>query len=217
MKKLLLGLLIFLLTIICVYSFFNGINLFNIPSIYKINNESGKLEKKTNEAKEISDVQYENAINALNNSKQNLENAKKDYEDIIALASTDEYSSLGELQQYYREYIWIKLGVYAKENDVSAEFEFIPVSSTASNSLYDIQFTILGNYIDVIDYIYAIEGDEELKYLVEDLNMIPVEVTIEKDKTSNSDEDENKKETSEKGTATMVQATFKTRGVTILD
>lgn len=216
MKKLLLGLLIFLLTMICGVAFFCGIDLFNIPSIRKINDESSKLEEKTNEAKEISGAQYEDAIKDLNNSKEELENAKKDYEDVIALASTNEYSSLGELEQYYREYIWIKLGVYAKENNVYTKFDFVPVSNSDDNSLYDIQYTVLGNYIDLIDFIYAIEGDEDLSYLVEDLNMLPVEVEFNGDDwtvVGNS----GTKDSGASSSVTLVQATFVTRGVTILD
>lgn len=219
MKKILLGFLTILLVIICYRSIRSGIGLFNVPSIITINDSKKNLDQKNSEAHEVSTTTFDKAMNELNTNKTSFEKAKSDYEEVVALVSSSEYASFGDLERYKLEFIWIKLGIIAKENNVSAKFDLVPATSETDTSLYNIEFTILGNYIDIIDFMYSIEDDDNLRFIVENVNMIPVEVPVEKveKETVAGEEDTKSDEETKESSITMVQATFTTKGITVLN
>lgn len=188
MKKILLSSLVVIMLIILFVTISNGVHAFNVPGIKEVSESSNNLTQKIGEAKELSTTQYDNAISELNTAKASFQKEKQNYDELLSYSSKQDYTLVGQETKYPRETIWIKLGVYAKENNLKVKYEFVETNTLGK---YDINFTVVGQYIEIIDFIYSIEDDDDLKFIVENLTMIPAE--------NNN-----------------VQATFKTSNVTIL-
>lgn len=188
MKKILLSSIMVLMLIILFATISNGMRILNATGIKDISESSNSLNQKIEQAKDLSTTQYENAISELNTAKASFQKEKQNYEELVSYSSKQDYPLLGQEVNYPRETIWIKLGVYAKKNNLKVKYEFL---KTNTLNKYDINFTVVGQYIEIIDFIYSIEDDDDLKFIVENLVMTPAQ-------------DNN------------VQATFKTSNVTVL-
>ena len=188
MRKIILIIIVVLMLIGSIFTISNGARILNISGIRYISEYRSSLIQKTEQAKDLSKIQYENAISELNTAKASFQKEKQNYDELISYSSKQDYPLLGHEVKYPRETIWIKLGVYAKQNNLKVKYEFL---KTNTLNKYDINFTVVGQYIEIIDFIYSIEDDDDLKFIVENLEMKP-------------SEDNN------------VQATFKTSNVTIL-
>ena len=47
-----------------------------------------------------------------------------------------------------------------------------------SSDVYDLQFTLVGNYVSITDFLYDIEDDEELKFQIRDLKIEKTETKV---------------------------------------
>jgi len=171
LKKILLGTLLLLTVIIFFSAILTGIGLFGVPKLAKINTNSNTLKQTVQISKKIAEEDYEFAISQLNQTREEVEKAKQEYEEMCSLTSNSSKSASDE--NYTKEFIWVKLGTYAKENNLEAKFEPIQMGAQANGNVCNINYTLLGNYIDIIDFIYEIEDDDDLNFIVENLEMIP--------------------------------------------
>ena len=148
---------------------------------------------------------YDTSIKSLETSKSDFKKQKDQYDAItdetiaiIKEATTDE--------KYNIEYMWIKLGNYAKSNNltlslvepggteqaVSTTTGTTPAPTTATSTTTSTtttpttspttgaastssggEFTIKvkGNYIDVSDFIFELENDDELRFKLDKIKM----------------------------------------------
>lgn len=177
---------------------FLDIPLLGISSIKTI---IGKYDEITQEEAQLLKEQnsYTTLTTSLENAKANYEKEKSKYEsisdetiNIIKEANTEENYSL--------EYMWIKLGNYAKKNnlelvmvepgsttvnqtsdatattqDVSVVDESSSTNTTsntnATNNSNVLKIEVTGNYIDVSDFIFEVENDTELKFKLDNISM----------------------------------------------
>ena len=167
MKKILISVLIILLLILSYFALAKGIGFLKIKSINDIKNASIKLENDFNEANELSSKIYPSEVETLESAIKQLKISKQEYEN-KKLYSADE-DSLGtiEIKTYKIHYLWTILGNYRKEREVQSLT--LDLKSTETEDVYDLEFTLVGGYTNITDFIYDIENDEQLNFEIQKL------------------------------------------------
>lgn len=168
MRKILLIVLIVLLLVGAGFTIANGFELvnFQIWGIKGITAQNENIDNKNEELSSLISVTYPATLAELKTSSETLTSTKKEYEDKAILVSNSKYYM--QTEKYEIEFLWTKLGIYAKDNNVQIK---IDVVNSSTSGLYDLNFTIAGKYTDVTDFIYDIENDSKLGFKIEDFHM----------------------------------------------
>lgn len=169
MKKILILALIILLLVLSYFAFAKGIGFLKIKSINDIKTASNKLESDFNEANELSSKTYPSETEALESAIRQLKISKQEYESKNLY--NEEEGSLGsiEIKTYKIHYLWTILGNYRKDRGVQSLT--LDLKSTETKDVYDLDFTLVGSYTKITDFLYDIENDEELNFEIKDFNI----------------------------------------------
>lgn len=174
MKKILISILIVLLIILTYLAIWRG--LAKIKSLNDIKAESEKLDKTKNSATELAEQTYPKQTSELDEAIRQLKLAKQEYDNKKPYDL--EQSSIGalEVKTYKIHYLWTILGNYRKDEGVRSIN--LDLKSTNVKDVYDLQFTLVGNYVSITDFLYDIEDDEELKFEIKNLKIVKTEEKV---------------------------------------
>lgn len=186
MKKLLISIIIILLLSLTYVVGTKGLKIGSIElkSIQDIKEASQNLDEEFNKTKELSSQTYPTAIEDLDKVVKDLKIAKQQYEAKTANDSNIE-SNLGviQIEKYNIEYLWAIIGNYATKNGVKLTLD---IKSTNTKDVYNLNFSVEGNYIGITDFIYALEDDDELNFEIYDFKISSEKLTSKSDKTTNT-------------------------------
>ena len=173
MKKLLILILIALVLALTVFTIVNGVNLggLTILGIKGIQYENEKLEQKVEEATRLVTVTYPKKTSEINSNIQELEEAKKQYEDIATVSTTDEVTAAAQISNYKIETLWTTIGIHAKKAGVTINIAVI--NGTGGQNTYNLNFTVNGAYINISEFIRSIEDDSTLGFKIEEFSLKP--------------------------------------------
>lgn len=164
MKKILIAILITLLIILTYIVLARSISIagFKIDSISNIKSASENLNQNVDKANSLVDETYPGEMTTLEDAIKNLKIAKQKYES-KNIYNVDE-TELGALHvdTYKIHYLWTRLGNYRKDRGVRSLN--LDLKTTQTADVYDLQFTLIGTYSSIIEFLYDIEGDEELNF-----------------------------------------------------
>lgn len=104
------------------------------------------------------------ARNNVDTEKANFEAKRNEYAELEANASEEEIAEANKKQEYLLDYLWIIIGNYANDNNVKFKM-------TTDEVNLRINFDITGSYISIINFIYDIENDENLKFNLNGIEM----------------------------------------------
>ncbi len=168
MRKVLLAILVVILLIVCGLVIYNGFSIgkFEIWGIKQIVQENDRIEQANADLTTLVDVTFPESISKLNNSGELMEETKKQYEEQAVLISNSKYYM--QTEKYKLEFLWTRIGNYAKNNNVTPKME---VTNGSTNGVYNLIITAVGKYSKVADFIYAIENDSRLGFKIEDFSM----------------------------------------------
>lgn len=174
LKTYLLSFCIFIISVLFVVSVFSGLNIFGfkILSLRDITLKKQEVKlAKTN--LELEKTKCDVLESKLNTEKQEFKTEKNKYE-IISDETVDIINKLNTKEKYSIEYIWIKLGNYAKLNNLSIVVAepgntLNSEEKVQDDSIFKIQ--VSGSYISVASFIYNIENDDELKFKLDNIKM----------------------------------------------
>ena len=169
MRKIIISILIFLLLIGSIFFMVNGINKFNVKGIKGLDEQNSKIEEKISSLSNVISVTYVNSENNLKRAANTLQDTKTEYENQAALSNTQNPSYVSQLEKYDIDYLWTKLGNYAKNENVVIKIEL--VANGASSNLYNLNFTTTGEYVNITDFIYDIENDSKLGFKIDEFKM----------------------------------------------
>lgn len=172
MKKLLISILIALLLILSIFIAINGLNVGKIEvlGIRGINQKNSELDQKIQQATQLSTIDYQKAVDEVEENSKKLTEEKKNYEDMALLNTDSEGQATAQLQKYEVEALWVKLGNHATSEGATMKMDIVRGSSTSEN-MYDLNFTVNGSYISIIDFISDIENDSTLGFKIENFHM----------------------------------------------
>ncbi len=172
MKKtliLIIGAIILILTILAGT---RGINIgkASVYSIKQIKESSLYLDTKVEEANTETSQNYAQAINLTDESIKKLKTAKEEYETKVAPLTGNNGIGITQIEKYKIEYIWNKLGSYAKDEGIKIILDF---EETSIKDTYNIKFSLSGTYVGITNFLYHIEDDDELNYKVVNFKIEP--------------------------------------------
>lgn len=188
MKKILISVIIVLLLILSSFALAKGIGFLKIKSINDIKAASSKLDGDFNEANELSNKTYPEEVEGLEEAIKKLKISKQEFENKNLY--NNEKVSLGtvEVKTYKIHYLWTILGNYRKDRGVQSLN--LDLKSTGAQDVYDLEFTLLGSYTSITDFLYDIENDEELNFDIKNFT-ISSEITNTSNRNSNTTQTEN--------------------------
>ena len=171
-RKILLFILVILMAIGLKNSFVHGVKLpikingqnietKSYSSLLKSSKELSELKTKLQDKNE---KDFPTATKSLEIAQSSFKINKKAYDDMAANASIEEIRSVNQTKEYMLDYIWMKIGTYASDNDVKVLIDPLYAEDR-------INFDVSGQYIAVINFIYDLERDEDLSLTVDNIVM----------------------------------------------
>ncbi|MBO5412917.1 MAG: hypothetical protein J6A29_01190, partial [Clostridia bacterium] len=179
MKKLLFAVLIILLVILTYYAVDKGITIgkINILSISQIQEKNDALDAKIEEANKTIDTEYPNKMSSLKTASNKLSQAKKEYLDLTNLSTNDQIIKATLEESYAIELLWAKIGNYARNKGVDINMSVVS-SNTGTRGLYNLNFTVRGTYLSIVNFIESIENDSVLNLRIKNFKLLPSEGSI---------------------------------------
>ena len=172
MKKLLISILMGLLLILTFLTIFRGLAFagIEIPGISQIQAKSEELDAGISEATILASTEYENALKNIESDIKKLEEEKKNYNDLVTISTGDQVQSANQYQKYEIEYLWTIIGNHATSEGVVLKMDLL---SGIGENHYNLNFTVTGSYIGIIDFISDIENDTVLGFKIENFALNP--------------------------------------------
>lgn len=171
MRKIIISIIVALLLIGSAFFMVNGISDVGIIGIKGLNEKNNTIEQKISELSNAISVTYVNTESNLKSTANTLQASKTEYENQAILSNSNSPSYASKLEKYDIDYLWTKLGNYAKDENVVIKIEL--VSGGASQNLYNLNFTVTGDYMDTTNFIYDIENDSKLGFKIDEFKMVP--------------------------------------------
>lgn len=174
MKKLLMSILIALLLLLSIFLIIQGIEIgnFAIPGIRTIKAKSEELDAKIQEAAKLTEKDYRQIENDVEENTKKLKQEKQNYEDIIAIAGDGENAAGNQLEKYEIETLWVRIGNHATSEGVVMQMDVLRGTNN-TEGVFNLKFTATGSYISITDFISDIENDSTLGFKIEEFKMIP--------------------------------------------
>lgn len=174
MKKLLISILIVLLVVLAYFAIFQGISIgsVNILSVEQIIDKNDNLTSKISEANALLKKDYPTKKENLSEEVSNLLQKKEDYFEIAKKSTEGEIKEANTEETYLLEYLWVRVGRHAKFKGVNIEMVFSS-GTTGESNMQNLKFTVKGQYVGIIEFIYAIEDDSELGFKIENFKLVP--------------------------------------------
>ncbi len=210
MRRILLSILTILLIILVYFTFTNGISIgsFKILSWNELVENNNKLDKNIEDLEILSSVLYPQEQSKLNDSYKQLTLRKGEYADLVLYSTENELEKASQTEIYETEFLWTKLGNYAtKNNGIDMKIDVVKGSSGQPNQ-YNLNFTLIGEYIYISDFISAVENDAKLGFRIDKFLLVP---KIENSSNNNQSEEQ----TEQKVDTNLLQATFTVENVGI--
>lgn len=172
MRKILLGIILALLVLLAFFFVRSGIKIgnFQIMGIIHISEESKEMEQELENLTKITNIDFPQRQSELDKSVQELKTAKQTYEEKSAYSTDDEIVAALRNQTHEVEHLLTKVGTYATKEGIGLN---INPQTTGVEKTYDLIFTAEGRYIGIIDFLYAIEDDNELEFKIESFKLLP--------------------------------------------
>ena len=192
MKRLLITISLIVLTcfgyVIIANGFSNEQFGLDISSYSDIENDSAEMTKLLAAYNKKNDEEYETTLTSLNGAITKYKKSKQEYEDVLKLLEeqmgTNEDGIHSSKVSYEIEFLLAELGLYGDKEGLDIEMTLSKSNAFDENAtslgytLCDMNFKVSGEYMDIAEFLYDIEGNDELGFEIRDFNMIPTETTF---------------------------------------
>lgn len=173
MKKLLISVIIILLIILTGITVVNGINVgkLSILGIRDIKEKNDQLDSTVQQATKLASTDYQKKINDLNDEIKKLENEKQEYEEMVSVSTDAQTHAANQFIGGYKlSYLYVKIGTHAKTEGVDMKMD-VATSSSGSEDMYNLNFTVTGAYARIAEFITDIEDDSSLGFKIEEFKI----------------------------------------------
>ena len=186
MKRRLINSLIFILILMVIILIVLGLrsNSFGIESYISLEKKSAEISKQIADLEKRSKDNFEEKKKALLELSEKYENEKLKYETRSKNLKVGIEEIKTSFDLYDIDFLWTIIGNYATEEGVSLKLDVLKVSENkdfldADYILCDLYFTISGNYLSLIDFVYDLEDDERLNFEINDFSLNKVNENLE--------------------------------------
>lgn len=165
MKNTLTFVICLLIILLVVLLMVNGLSIgnFKILSISQIIQNNENLDKGIDDLNNLKNSVYRKKLSDLEVSTKDLSTSKQKYLDVASVSTQEEIRAATLVQTYSMEYLWSKLGGYATKEGVNLKLEV----QTSDENNDTLKFTVKGSYVGIINYLTAIEDDDDLGFRIE--------------------------------------------------
>ena len=176
MRKVLISILIIVLIILAYFIVFQGVSIgqFKILGTKQISELSITLKQKADEANYKVAQELPNKKQEVLTSVGTLLANKENYFRVANISTETELSEATIEESYNAEYLYLKIGGYARQEGVKMRMD-IMVTDNEDSEIKNLAFTVTGKYVGIIDFISALENDNELDFVINSFKMIPSE------------------------------------------
>lgn len=183
MKKLLISVLVVLLLVLTYFLVFKNVKIasWTSTSINDIKALDENLNTQIEVAKQTNNQEYPQSIGSLEDSIKSLKVAKAEYESKLKYVSEDVELGTIHIKQYKIERLWIALANYAEDEGVELKLDLL---DTNVKDVYDLNVTVTGEYMGVMDFIYDVEKDDTLGFKILSFKLNPHSITTTTDGTT---------------------------------
>lgn len=177
MKKLLILILIALVLALTIFTIINGIEIggLSVLGIKQIQDKNAELEETVTEATRLASSNFPSAVSELNASMDDLQEQKTAYEDMVAVSDTGDVQTASQLSNYNLDFLWTQIGTHATSEGVNIDMAL--TQGTGGQNVYNINFTAVGSYVGISEFIRDIEDDSDLAFKIEEFSMTAGEST----------------------------------------
>ena len=171
MKKLLISILIILVFVLTAFTIVKGVQIgsFQIWGVMDIQKNNAQLESTVTEATRLASTTFPSKVSEVNASMENLEKEKTTYEDMVAVSSTGDVQTASQLSNYTLDFLWTEIGTHATSEGVNIDITLTP--GTGGSDVYNMNFTAVGSYVGITEFIRDIEDDSDLAFKIEEFSM----------------------------------------------
>lgn len=171
MKKLLIFTLIALVLALMIFTIINGLEIggLRIWGIRTIQEKNLALDETLTEATKLAKSTFPGKVSEVNTSMKELEEQKSTYEDMVAVSNTDDVQTASQLTNYTLDFLWTEIGTHATSEGVSIDISL--TAGTGGQNVYDLNFTVVGSYVGISEFIRDIENDSDLAFKIEQFSM----------------------------------------------
>lgn len=177
MKKLLILILIALVLALTIFTIINGLEIgnFTVWGIRTIQDQNAELTDTVTQATKLASSTFPAKISEVNASMDNLEKQKTTYQDMVAVSDSGDVQAASQLSNYTLDFLWTEIGTHATSEGVSIDISL--TAGTGGQNVYDLNFTAVGSYVGICEFIRDIEDDSDLAFKIEQFSMTAGEST----------------------------------------
>ena len=171
MKKLLILILIALVLALTIFTIINGISIgnFSILGIKQIQNKNAELEENVTEATRLASSTFPSKVSELNASMKKLNEEKASYDEMVAVSDTGDVQTASRLSNYTLDFLWTEIGTHATSEGVNIDISL--TAGTGGENVYNMNFTAVGSYVGISEFIRDREDDSDLAFKIEEFSM----------------------------------------------
>ena len=165
MKKLLLIALIVALGYLTYSTVADGKSVFgyDIPSYNGLKENNAKLDSNIVNLEKLINSDYSFKVGEVAKEKTNFNMQKQEYDSLATNATDEQLEAAMREEEFLLDYLWIIIGNYADDNNVKFLMDV--------KSDYTIDFDVTGSYISIINFIYDLSNDPELRFVIENVQL----------------------------------------------
>lgn len=165
MKKVILILIIGLLGFLTYNTITSGTQLmgYSIPSYKQLGENNAKLDTETNNLNTLINTTYANKVGYVVSAKKKFNEQKQLYDSLAANATDEQLEAAMREEEFLLDYLWILVGNYADDNGVKVLMNV--------KQDFSIEFDATGSYISIINFVYDLANDPELKFVIDNIQL----------------------------------------------
>lgn len=156
--------------ILLFFVIFNGINIGNVEllSTSQLKEKNDNLDAEIAKVSALTSIDYPKNVETLEETFEKYIIEKDKYEELSG-GSAKDIKDIYETKQYDISYLWRVIGNYATNRSLIMGIEV--KKSSSLNNLYNFNFTVSGEYVNIIKFIMDIEDDSELYFRIHNFKM----------------------------------------------
>ena len=152
-----------------IYVGLEGIKIgdFEVLSISQLIEKNKDLDKKIKEARILTSTNYPDTIETLEETYEGYRIKKQKYEELVG-TTTATNEAIYETKQYDIGYLWERIGIYATLYNLKIDMS---VQNGETSNLYNLNFSIIGQYTNVSQFINSIENNSDFNFRIYNFKM----------------------------------------------
>ena len=113
----------------------------------------------------------------LKEASSQMIQAKDEYLKLTNISTDEQILKATRSESYSIEFLWATIGNHATAEGVNLKFEILS-NDTGTQGVYNLGFTVDGNYVAIINFISAIENDSKLNFRVQNFKLVPYQQPV---------------------------------------